>query len=86
MARNVWASLLAHRGALDLEDVLARQLAWFADRPSEAVDPQTARVLARYREGDPDAARWYLETMGPEVSGGNGAVRWCGPLGVAADP
>ncbi len=81
MARNVWTSLLVHEGALDLQDVLARQLAWFATGPG-AVDPQTARVLDRYRRGDPDAARWYLETMGPEVSGGNGAVRWCGPLGV----
>lgn len=81
MARNVWISLLANRGTLDLQDVLVRQLAWFATRP-EAADPQTARVLTRYRQGDPDAARWYLETMGPEVSGGNGSVRWCGPLGV----
>jgi ADP-ribosyl-[dinitrogen reductase] hydrolase len=82
MTRNVLTSLLAHGGALDLDDVLARQLAWFATWP-DPLDPQTAKVLTRYVQGDPDAARWYVETRGPEVSGGNGALRWCGPLGVA---
>jgi len=81
MAQSLTDSLLAARGRLDLEDVLARHLAWFAAGPA-VVDPQTARVLARARDGDRNAARWYVETMGPEVSGGNGAVRWCGPLGV----
>ncbi len=82
MARNLVTSLIANEGALDLADVLARHVAWLAGDPPD-VDPQTARVLARYRDGDPNAARWYVETRGPEVSGGNGAVMYCGPLGVA---
>jgi len=87
MARNLWTSLISHGGTLDLDDVLARHLVWFSEPPPH-VDALTARVLARYREGDPNAARWYVETRGPEVSAGNGAVASCGPLGVvrARDP
>jgi ADP-ribosylglycohydrolase len=81
MARNLVRSLIARRGALDLDDVRMRLVAWFAEPPPD-VHAQTGRVLARYRDGDPNAARWYVETKGPEVSAGNGAVTYCGPLGV----
>ncbi|HUL84857.1 MAG TPA: ADP-ribosylglycohydrolase family protein, partial [Actinomycetota bacterium] len=87
MARNLWTSLIANDGVLDLDDLLVRHLAWFAGRPPD-VGTLTARVLTRYGQGDPDAARWYVETKGPEVSAGNGAVMYCAPLGVvrARDP
>ncbi len=46
MARNLWTSLLARDGALDLDDVLARHLAWFETSPPD-VGNLTRRVLAR---------------------------------------
>lgn len=82
MARNLWTSLIDHGGALDPDDVLRRHLSWFATGPPD-VGALTARVLSRVRSGDADAARWYVETKGPEVSAGNGSVMYCGPLGVA---
>ncbi|MGE5227284.1 MAG: ADP-ribosylglycohydrolase family protein [Planctomycetaceae bacterium] len=81
MARNLWTSLLARDGALDLDDVLARHLAWLRTSPPD-VGNLTRRVLIGYRDGDPDAARTYWETRGPEVSAANGSVMYCVPLGV----
>ncbi|MGZ4149379.1 MAG: ADP-ribosylglycohydrolase family protein [Actinomycetota bacterium] len=81
MARNLWTSLLAHDGALDLDDLLARHLTWFETSPPD-VGNLTRRVLTGYRDGDPYAARTYWETKGPEVSAGNGSVMYCVPLGV----
>lgn len=81
MARNLWTSLIDHGGALDLDDVRDRHLAWLASGPPD-VGNLTRRVLGRYREGDADAARWYVQTRGPEVSAGNGSVMYCAPLGV----
>ncbi len=81
MARNLWTSLIDHGGALDLDDVLRRHLEWLGSGPPD-VGNLTHRVLARYRDGDADAARWYWETRGPEVSAGNGSVMYCAPLGV----
>src|SRR5512141_1527789 len=71
MARNLWTSLIDHGGRLDLGDVLQRHLAWLEGDPSD-VGNLTRRVLRRFAEGDDDAARWYVETRGPEVSAGNG--------------
>ena len=87
MARNLWRSLLAHDGALDLDDVLARHLAWLAtDHPTSG----TRRVPRcwRPRRGTPEPARAVFERRGPEVSAGNGSVMYCAPLGVvrAGDP
>jgi ADP-ribosylglycohydrolase len=82
LARNLWTSLIDRGGALDLDDVLRRHLSWFAAGPPD-VGNLTARVLSRVASGDVDAARGYVETKGPEVSGGNGSVMYCGPLGVA---
>ena len=81
MARNLWCSLIAHDGVLDLDDVLARHLAWLASGPPD-VGNLTRRVLARTRDGAADAARAYVEERGPEVSAGNGSVMYCAPLGV----
>lgn len=81
MARNLWSSLIARGGALDLDDVLARHLAWLASDPPD-VGNLTRRVLSRARDGAPDAARAYVEERGPEVSAGNGSVMYCAPLGV----
>jgi ADP-ribosyl-[dinitrogen reductase] hydrolase len=81
MARNLWTSLIDHGGAFDPDDVLQRHLEWLASGPPD-IGNLTHRVLARYRDGDADAARWYWETRGPEVSAGNGSVMYCAPLGV----
>ena len=81
MARNLWASLIAREGVFDPDDVVARHLAWLATGPPD-VGNLTRRVLSRLRDGDPDAARAYVEQRGPEVSAGNGSVMYCAPLGV----
>lgn len=83
MARNLWTSLIARGGELDLRDVLARHLAWLASEPPD-VGNLTRRVLSGWRDGAPDdPARAYVEQRGPEVSAGNGSVMYCAPLGVA---
>jgi len=82
MARNLWTSLTSRGGDLDLDDVLARHLAWLATDPPD-VGNLTRRVLAGWRDGSPDPARAYVEQRGPEVSAGNGSVMYCAPLGVA---
>jgi ADP-ribosyl-[dinitrogen reductase] hydrolase len=81
MARNLWTSLIDHGGTFEPDDVLQRHLDWLAGGPPD-IGNLTHRVLARYRDGDADAARWYWETRGPEVSAGNGSVMYCAPLGV----
>jgi len=81
MARNLWASLIAREGVFDPDDVVTRHLAWLATGPPD-VGNLTRRVLSRLRDGDPDAARSYVEQRGPEVSAGNGSVMYCAPLGV----
>lgn len=87
MARNLWVSLIVNRGAFDPDDLVRRHLAWLATGPPD-VGTLTRRVLSRLRDGNPDAARAYVEQRGPEVSAGNGSVMYCAPLGVrhAADP
>jgi ADP-ribosyl-[dinitrogen reductase] hydrolase len=82
MARSLWGSLIEHGGELDLPDVLARHIAWLESGPPD-VGSLTRKVLTRWREGAPDAAREYVELRGPEVSAGNGSVMYCAPLGVA---
>lgn len=82
MARNLWRSLIAHGGELDLDDVLARHLAWLHTSPPD-VGNLTRRVLSRAGAGVADPAREYVEQRGPEVSAGNGSVMYCAPLGVA---
>jgi ADP-ribosyl-[dinitrogen reductase] hydrolase len=87
MARNLWVSLITNRGVFDPDDLVRRHLAWLATGPPD-VGNLTRRVLSRLRDGDPDAARAYVEQRGPEVSAGNGSVMYCAPLGVlhASDP
>jgi len=74
LARNLWLSLLAHDGDLDLGDVRARHVAWLAGGPPD-VGNQTALALR-------EDARTVFERRGPEVSAGNGSVMYCAPLGV----
>ena len=81
MARNLWVSLIVNRGVFDPDDIVGRHLAWLATGPPD-VGNLTRRVLSRLRDGDPDAARAYVEQRGPEVSAGNGSVMYCAPLGV----
>jgi ADP-ribosylglycohydrolase len=59
MARNLWTSLIAHGGALDLDDVLVRHLDWIEGDPPD-VGSLTRRVLTRTRDGVSDAARAYV--------------------------
>jgi ADP-ribosyl-[dinitrogen reductase] hydrolase len=82
MARNLWRSLIEHRGALDLDDVLDRHLAWLASDPPD-VGNQTRLALTEAAAGTPEPARAIFERRGPEVSAGNGSVMYCAPLGVA---
>jgi ADP-ribosyl-[dinitrogen reductase] hydrolase len=82
LARNLWTSLIAHRGAFEPEDVLRRHLAWFETRPPD-IGNQTSAALLEARRGTPEAARAVFERRGPEVSAGNGSVMYCAPLGVA---
>ena len=82
MARNLWLSLIAHGGDLRVDDVLARHLRWLATGPPR-VGNISRGVLTRLGEGEDEAAREYMEQRGPEVSAGNGSVKYCGPLGVA---
>ncbi|MDP9300627.1 MAG: ADP-ribosylglycohydrolase family protein, partial [Actinomycetota bacterium] len=48
MARNLWRSLIANDGALVLDDVLARHLAWLSTGPSD-VGAQTRLALDEAR-------------------------------------
>jgi ADP-ribosyl-[dinitrogen reductase] hydrolase len=82
MARNLWRSLAATGGDLDLDDVLRRHLEWFATSPPD-VGTLTRRVLRGWRDGEPHPAAAYVAERGPEVSAGNGSVMYCAPLGVA---
>jgi ADP-ribosyl-[dinitrogen reductase] hydrolase len=82
MARNLWTSLAATGGDLDLDDVLRRHLEWFATSPPD-VGTLTRRVLRGWRDGEPDPAAAYVAERGPEVSAGNGSVMYCAPLGFA---
>jgi ADP-ribosyl-[dinitrogen reductase] hydrolase len=82
MARNLWTSLIAHGGRLEVSDVLDRHLAWLASGPPD-VGNLTRAVLAGWAAGAEDPARDYVRRRGPEVSAGNGSVMYCAPLGVA---
>jgi ADP-ribosyl-[dinitrogen reductase] hydrolase len=82
MARNLWLSLIEHQGALDLDDVLARHLAWLVSDPPD-VGIQTRLALQEAEAGTDAPARAVFERRGPEVSAGNGSVMYCAPLGVA---
>ena len=87
MARNLWMSLIARDGALDLGDVLARHVAWLDSEPPD-VGNQTRAALVEARRGTAEPARVVFERRGPEVSAGNGSVMYCAPLGVvrASEP
>ncbi len=87
MARNLWTSLIAHGGALDLDDVAARHVGWLATGPPD-VGNQTRAALQEASRGTPEPARAVFERRGPEVSAGNGSVMYCAPLGVvrASEP
>ncbi len=82
MARNLWTSLVDHGGALDLDDVLARHLAWLETGPPD-VGKQTRAALTEAAAGTREPAKAVFERRGPEVSAGNGSVMYCAPLGVA---
>lgn len=82
MARNLWRSLTATEGVLDVADVLRRHLEWLATSPPD-VCALTRRVLSGWRDGEPDPANDYVARRGPEVSAGNGSVMYCAPLGLA---
>jgi ADP-ribosyl-[dinitrogen reductase] hydrolase len=83
MARNLVRSL-SERGGFDAEDVIRRHLEWFRGDPP-AVEALTRRVLVRVAAGEDAtaAATAIWEERGPEVSAGNGSVRWCPPIGLA---
>jgi ADP-ribosyl-[dinitrogen reductase] hydrolase len=82
LARNLWTSLIDHRGAFAPDDVLARHVAWLKTDPPD-VGNQTWAALQEAIRGTPEPARAVFERRGPEVSAGNGSVMYCAPLGVA---
>lgn len=82
MARNLWLSLIDQSGDLATGQVLARHLEWLDSDPP-FVDGLARVVLSGWREGAADPAREYVLRRGPEVSAGNGSVKYCAPLGVA---
>jgi len=86
LARQLAASLVAEEG-FDPGDLVARHVAWLRSDPPR-VDSLTRAVLERVANGQPalEAARATWEQRGPEVSAGNGAVMYCGPLGAAYGP
>ena len=67
---------------MDLADVLARHVEWFASDPAD-LGHQTRLALAEASEGTFEPARAVYERRGPEISAGNGSVMYCAPLGVA---
>lgn len=81
MARNLVGSLI-DRDGFDAVDLARRHVGWFATAPP-GLDNLTRIVLTGIRDGHPDAARAYVEQRGPEVSAGNGSVKYCAPLGAA---
>ena len=83
LARNLMTSLAA-RGGFDPVDLVERHLAWFRSDPPD-VGTITGRVLRRVDLGEDAAAvaRDVWEQRGPEVSAGNGSVKYCAPLGLA---
>lgn len=83
MARNLVRSL-SEPGGLDLKELVRRHLEWFRTGPP-AVEALTRRVLSRVAVGEDAtaAATEIWEERGPEVSAGNGSVKWCAPLGLA---
>lgn len=82
MARNLWLSLIAQSGDLATDQVLAGQLEWLDSDPA-VVDGLARTVLSGWRDGAADPACEYVLRRGPEVSAGNGSVKYCAPLGVA---
>jgi ADP-ribosyl-[dinitrogen reductase] hydrolase len=82
MAMDLWQSLIENHGALDLDDVLGRHLAWLDSDPPD-VGIQTRVALQEAGAGTPEPAKAVFERRGPEVSAGNGSVMYCAPLGVA---
>jgi ADP-ribosyl-[dinitrogen reductase] hydrolase len=82
MARNLWLSLIDQGGDLATDRVLARHLRWLGSDPP-VVDGLARTVLSGWREGAADPGREYVLRRGPEVSAGNGSVKYCAPLGVA---
>ena len=81
MSRNLVRSLIANEG-LDVDDVRRRHIEWLRSGPPD-VETITRRVLTAVSQGEPEAARTYVQQRGPEVSAGNGSVMYCAPLGVA---
>jgi ADP-ribosyl-[dinitrogen reductase] hydrolase len=81
MARNLTGSLI-DRDGFDMADLTRRHVEWLSSNPS-GLDNLTRIVLTGIRDGDQEAARAYVEQRGPEVSAGNGSVKYCAPLGAA---
>ncbi len=83
MARTL-ARSLATCGGFDAADLVARHVEWFQSDPPD-VGTLTRRILKRAAAGEDasEAARAVWQARGPEVSGGNGSVMYCAPLGIA---
>jgi ADP-ribosyl-[dinitrogen reductase] hydrolase len=59
MARNLWLSLIAHGGALDTADVLARHVAWLrSGRPTWAHSPASSFRARRTAPPMRHASTW----------------------------
>jgi ADP-ribosyl-[dinitrogen reductase] hydrolase len=85
LARQLVASLV-ERNEFDPDDLVARHVAWLRSNPPR-MDSLTRAVLARVTNSERafDAARAEWDRRGPEISAGNGAVKYAGPLGAGLD-
>jgi ADP-ribosyl-[dinitrogen reductase] hydrolase len=83
MTRNLVRSL-ATKSYLDTIELADRHVEWYRSQPA-GIGNLTRRVLERAdRTGvlAELAARQVWDERGPEVSGGNGSVMYCAPLGA----
>ncbi|HEX6261690.1 MAG TPA: ADP-ribosylglycohydrolase family protein [Actinomycetota bacterium] len=76
------AEAAIERGAMEVDDLAARLLAWYRENP-RGIGILTSRVLVRLDRGaDPHAAAREVWEESGRTAAGNGAVMRCAPLAL----